>query len=100
MEDVQRARAEQERAAVSPARQLGKEVGGRGELNVEVQPILHLRQETQDVLVGLDPHVDIDGRRAPPLDDRCRAADEVDACWLRGCSPSACNSARTESASA
>jgi len=67
-----------ERAAVLPPRHHRDEVGGRGEFDVDLELLLEAGDRPEHgVLLGDDADVDVDGRGAPPVEDRRGAAGEV-----------------------
>src|SRR5947199_2328561 len=73
-----------ERTPVLPSRQLGKKIGGRRQLDVDVQAFLQIGNRAQHAIaVGHELQIDVDRAVAPAAKDRGRAAGEVDAARFR-----------------
>lgn len=69
-----------EGTAVALVRELGDEVGRRRELDVDVELFVEVGDPAQK-LVGarLQSEIDVEGRRAPAFEDRCRPSGQVEA---------------------
>ena len=77
--------ARDERAPVLPTRRERDEVAGRRELDVHPQRLLQARQLAEKrVVLGVELHVDVDGRAAPPDEDGRRSSGEVARAVLAG----------------
>jgi hypothetical protein len=75
-------------ASILPSLGEGNEVGGRRELDVEVQLLLEPGYLAQDlVAVGHELDVHVDGGRSPAVENRGRSAREIDAALHLGGSP-------------
>ena len=79
--NVQRSPRADVRAAILPSLERGQEIQRRCELDVHVERLLEVVQDSQDsqelVGVRLWAHIDAAGGGPPADDDRTRAADQI-----------------------